>query len=248
MENWQSEYLQFMLFMLATIWLIQRGSPESKEPEQARAASPSRSRGSARTRKTTRPTWAQDRRRQDRDLLELAADRDVDHLLRLLVRPVGDRLDGVQRRAGRPPRDASVSWLGYLGSAPTSGRPPCENWQSEFLAVGSFAALTVYLRQRGSPESKPVGRPARRHRRRGLRASEEASSDGRGSSARSAAALRAAPPAGRGGCSAGHRRGSARVTRAPIRLRSLVRRRRRRPRRAPRSAGPGPGGPPRART
>src|SRR5215216_2279475 len=32
MENWQSEYLQFMLFMLATVWLIQRGSPESKEP------------------------------------------------------------------------------------------------------------------------------------------------------------------------------------------------------------------------
>jgi len=31
MENWQSEYLQFMLFMLATVWLLQRGSPESKE-------------------------------------------------------------------------------------------------------------------------------------------------------------------------------------------------------------------------
>jgi hypothetical protein len=34
-----------------------------------------------------------------------------------------------------------------------------ENWQSEFLAVGSMAILTVYLRQRGSPESKPVGAP-----------------------------------------------------------------------------------------
>src|SRR4051794_33074926 len=32
MENWQSEYLQFMLFMLATVWLVQRGSPESKPP------------------------------------------------------------------------------------------------------------------------------------------------------------------------------------------------------------------------
>src|SRR5215207_10667054 len=31
MENWQSEYLQFTLFMLATVWLLQRGSPESKE-------------------------------------------------------------------------------------------------------------------------------------------------------------------------------------------------------------------------
>ena len=35
MENWQSEYLQFTLYILATVWLVQRGSPESKEIEQA---------------------------------------------------------------------------------------------------------------------------------------------------------------------------------------------------------------------
>jgi hypothetical protein len=35
MENWQSEYLQFMLFMLATVWFLQRGSPESKELDKA---------------------------------------------------------------------------------------------------------------------------------------------------------------------------------------------------------------------
>jgi hypothetical protein len=34
-----------------------------------------------------------------------------------------------------------------------------ENWQSEFLAVGTLAVFTIYLRQRGSPESKPVGAP-----------------------------------------------------------------------------------------
>ena len=34
-----------------------------------------------------------------------------------------------------------------------------QNWQPEFLAVGSMAILAVYLRQRGSPESKPVGAP-----------------------------------------------------------------------------------------
>ena len=32
-----------------------------------------------------------------------------------------------------------------------------QNWQSEFLAVGSMVVLSIYLRQRGSPESKPVG-------------------------------------------------------------------------------------------
>src|SRR3954463_12760127 len=35
LENWQSEYLQFSLFILGTVWLIQRGSPESKKPDQA---------------------------------------------------------------------------------------------------------------------------------------------------------------------------------------------------------------------
>jgi len=35
MENWQSEYLQFALFALATVWLLQRGSPESKELDKA---------------------------------------------------------------------------------------------------------------------------------------------------------------------------------------------------------------------
>ncbi|WP_158843631.1 DUF6766 family protein [Saccharothrix deserti] len=34
-----------------------------------------------------------------------------------------------------------------------------QNWQSEFLAIGSMVVLSVYLRQRGSPESKPVGTP-----------------------------------------------------------------------------------------
>lgn len=34
-----------------------------------------------------------------------------------------------------------------------------QNWQSEFLAVGSMAVLSIYIRQRGSPESKPVGSP-----------------------------------------------------------------------------------------
>jgi hypothetical protein len=34
-----------------------------------------------------------------------------------------------------------------------------QNWQSEFLAVGSIVVLSVYLRQKGSPESKPVDDP-----------------------------------------------------------------------------------------
>ena len=57
---------------------------------------------------------------------------------------------------------------GRAGSAtsarPTSGTASFQNWQSEMLAVGSMAVFSVYLRQRGSPESKPVGARPRRDR------------------------------------------------------------------------------------
>ena len=51
-----------------------------------------------------------------------------------------------------------ISLLGYLGSA-DFWQTTLQNWQSEFLAVGSMAVLSIYLRQRGSSESKPVGAP-----------------------------------------------------------------------------------------
>ncbi len=42
-ENWQSEYLQFFLFIMLTVWLVQRGSPESKQPGEAACRTGSRS-------------------------------------------------------------------------------------------------------------------------------------------------------------------------------------------------------------
>ena len=60
----------------------------------------------------------------------------------------------VQEEHGQP----ATSWTGYLTNA-DFWEATLQNWQSEFLAVGSMAAFTVYLRQRGSPESKPVGAP-----------------------------------------------------------------------------------------
>ena len=53
---------------------------------------------------------------------------------------------------------AHISYREYLVNADFWNRT-LQNWQSEFLAVGAMAIFTVYLRQRGSPESKPVGAP-----------------------------------------------------------------------------------------
>jgi hypothetical protein len=52
--------------------------------------------------------------------------------------------------------ESEASWWTYVGSS-TFWESTFQNWQSEFLAVGSFVVLAVFLRQRGSPESKPVG-------------------------------------------------------------------------------------------
>ena len=53
--------------------------------------------------------------------------------------------------------EAGTNWIGYLGSS-DFWESTLQNWQSEFLA-GVDGDLQVYLRQRGSPESKPVGAP-----------------------------------------------------------------------------------------
>ena len=54
--------------------------------------------------------------------------------------------------------EAAIGWSTYLRN-PDFWEQTLQNWQSEFLAVGTMAVFTIYLRQRGSPESKPVGAP-----------------------------------------------------------------------------------------
>jgi hypothetical protein len=156
MENWQSEYLQFMLFMLATVWLLQRGSPESKQPEKAGRESKRDQRIEEHAAEDS-PLWA----RVGGFRTKLYSN---SLLIAMAIIFVGSwfaqsvtgwtEFNAEQTDHGDP----TVSWIGYLGSA-TFWEATLQNWQSEFLAVGSFAALTIFLRQRGSPESKPVGAP-----------------------------------------------------------------------------------------
>jgi hypothetical protein len=55
-----------------------------------------------------------------------------------------------------PATRSELSWAGCLGNADFWART-LQNWQSEFLAVGAMCVLSIYLRQRGSSQSKPVG-------------------------------------------------------------------------------------------
>jgi uncharacterized protein DUF6766 len=156
MENWQSEYLQFMLFMLATIWLIERGSPESKEPGKAGLESDREQKVGGHADRES-PDWAKPRG------IRTAI---YSNSLLIVMSIIFFGSWFAQSVTGWTKFNAeqvdhhehAVSWIGYLGSA-DFWESTLENWQSEFLAVGSFVAITVFLRQRGSPESKPVGAP-----------------------------------------------------------------------------------------
>jgi Domain of unknown function (DUF6766) len=156
MENWQSEYLQFTLMVLATIWLLQRGSPESKELEKAgRESDEDQKVGEHAGRRS--PKWAKVgglRRTLYENSLVLVMG------LFWLGTWLAQSITGVAQYSADQldHHQDPVSWSQYLGTGEFWDNT-LQNWQSEFLAVGSMAILAVYLRQRGSPESKPVGAP-----------------------------------------------------------------------------------------
>jgi hypothetical protein len=154
MENWQSEYLQFTLFILTTVWLLQRGSPESKPLDKAGGESDEAQQVGPHARRNS-PRWAKleglPRKLYENSLVIVMATIWIGSWFAQSITGVNqynaERLDHHQ---------LPVSWFEYL-SRPDFWENTLENWQSEFLAVGSMAILAVYLRQRGSPESKPVG-------------------------------------------------------------------------------------------
>jgi hypothetical protein len=156
MENWQSEYLQFMLFMLATVWLIERGSPESKQPGEEGTES-DKEQAVGEHAHPDSPDWAKPRGIRtylySNSLLIVMS---VIFFGSWFAQSVTGWTEFNAEQTDH--HEQTVSWLGYVGSA-DFWKATLENWQSEFLAVGSFVAITVFLRQRGSPESKPVGAP-----------------------------------------------------------------------------------------
>jgi hypothetical protein len=153
-ENWQSEYLQFFLYILATVWLVQRGSPESKQPDQIGYESDERQKVGRHTTENS-PKWARTGGWRtavfSRSLgLVMAVLFSLSWLAQSIAGLSAYNEEQLSQLAD------PLSWSQYIASADFWNRT-LQNWQSEFLAIGSMAVLSVYLRQRGSPESKPVG-------------------------------------------------------------------------------------------
>jgi uncharacterized protein DUF6766 len=156
LENWQSEWLQFWVFALATVWFVQKGSNESKKPEDAGLESDEEQRVGQHASQNS-PRWA---KVKDWRLTLFSNSFFIVMGLIFLATWIAQSFASwsVFNEEQQAHDDPTVSWVSYLGSGDFWNRS-LQNWQSEFLAVGTMAVLTIYLRQRGSPESKPVGAP-----------------------------------------------------------------------------------------
>ena len=153
-ENWESEFLQMASYVLLTIWLIQKGSSESKplggDPEKD--ADP---RSESDLEQAPSPV-----RRGGWQLTLYENSLGIALALLFVLSFVLHALGGAREYSaeqvahGQPP----VGAMEFVTTS-TFWFQSFQNWQSEFVAVGSIVVLTIFLRQRGSPESKPVPAP-----------------------------------------------------------------------------------------
>ena len=150
-ENWESEFLQMAVFVLLTTVLVQKGSPESRRPHvhEPVDADP---RDFANLPNVPWPV-----RRGGWILRVYENSLGLAFVLLFLISWVGHAIGGyvafssdqVEHGSARP------AFIDYLASS-RFWFESFQNWQSEFFSIAAMVWLAVYLRQRGSPESKPV--------------------------------------------------------------------------------------------
>jgi hypothetical protein len=153
-ENWESEFLQMAVFVLLTTVLVQKGSPESRRPgvKELVDADPREFADEADV------PWPVKRGGWVLRLYENSLG--LVFVLLFLVSWAGHALGGFAEYADDQliHGHAAPNFGEYLRS-PRFWFESFQNWQSEFLAIASMVWLAVYLRQRWSPESKPVHAP-----------------------------------------------------------------------------------------
>ena len=153
-ENWESEFLQMAAFVLLTTMLVQRGSPESRRPGVVELvdADPRRFRDDPEA------PWPV---RKGGLVLRLYENSlGLAFLLLFFVSWAGHAFGGwSEYNQDELAHGRGAATLGQYLASPRFWFESFQNWQSEFLAIAAMVWLSVYLRQRGSPESKPVHAP-----------------------------------------------------------------------------------------
>jgi hypothetical protein len=152
-ENWESEFLQMGAYVLLTAWLIQKGSPESKKPDGDQSDADPRA-------ERDNPDAPGPVRRGGLALTlyehSLSTALFTLFLCAFVLHALGGRAEYNQQQLEHG--QAAVSLWGFVTSSEFWFQS-MQNWQSEFLAVAALTVLGIFLRQRGSPESKAVAAP-----------------------------------------------------------------------------------------
>jgi Domain of unknown function (DUF6766) len=154
-ENWESEFLQMAAFVLLTAYLIQRGSGESKkEREDPRDEDPRLHRND--------PDAPWPVRRGGAWLYLYERSLFIAFSVLFVASFIGHAVAGAHEYSAEQHEhgDPGLGAWQFVRTAEFWFQS-LQNWQSEFLAVGAIVVLTVFLRQRGSAESKPVHEPHR---------------------------------------------------------------------------------------
>lgn len=154
-ENWESEFLQMAAFVVLTAVLYQKGSAESKRPAVTELVDVD-PRRSLRKQEAPWPVrrggWALKIYEHSLSIALLLL-----FLLSFIVHAIGGAWE-YNREQLIHGTGETHSALSYIGTS-RFWFESFQNWQSEFLSVGAMIVLTIFLRQKGSPESKPVESP-----------------------------------------------------------------------------------------
>ncbi|HET9425461.1 MAG TPA: DUF6766 family protein [Gemmatimonadaceae bacterium] len=153
-ENWESEFFQMGVYVLITVFLFQKGSVESKDPEKKSAKVD-------REPDPNRPGAPWPVKRGGFILALYKRSLALAFLILFLASFVAHAIGGAgvyNEEQLDHPGSRPVSVLGYMQTS-RFWFESLQNWQSEFLAVLSIVVLSIHLRQFGSPESKPVDAP-----------------------------------------------------------------------------------------
>ncbi len=154
-ENWESEFLQMGMYVVLTIFLFQKGSSESKTPDT-----------------TSRVDVIPEKSLLDRDApapvrrggLALKLYQNSLSIVLFSLFAISFALHAVggakvyNEEQAEHGETEKVSAIEYVETS-RFWFESFQNWQSEFLSMGAMVVLSIFLRQKGSPESKPVDSP-----------------------------------------------------------------------------------------
>ncbi|HEX8128065.1 MAG TPA: DUF6766 family protein [Pyrinomonadaceae bacterium] len=156
MENWESEFLQMFVFIMLTVFLYQKGSAESKDPDKEEEVD--RDPRASRDKKDA--PWPVRRGGFILKLYEnsLGLTFLILFFISFFLHAVGGAGEYNQEQVEHGAAGERVSVFAYMCTS-RFWFESLQNWQSEFLAIGLMVVLTIWLRQKGSPESKPVDAP-----------------------------------------------------------------------------------------